>query len=144
LSCRSPNAIRSTPWLPDDPFTLQTLALQEGLAENRAQTDLQILSHDLPAIAFIPSPTATVHLNLPATWTPTFTLLPTDTHTPEPTATDFPTSTLFTLLTQPPDLHQPSFRHIYETRLEALITSTTCTTRKKAATGWGWAGRWST
>jgi len=70
----------------------------------------------LPATAFIPSPTATVHLNLPATWTPTFTLLPTDTHTPEPTATDFPTATLFTLLTpsHTPTSTNPPSGYIYE------------------------------
>jgi hypothetical protein len=70
----------------------------------------------LPATAFIPSPTATIHLNLPATWTPTFTLIPTDTHTPAPTATDLPTATLFTLLTpsHTPTSTNPPSGYIYE------------------------------
>ena len=70
----------------------------------------------LPATAFIPSPTATIHLNLPATWTPTFTLLPTETLTPAPTATDLPTSTLFTLLTpsNTPTSTNPPSGYIYE------------------------------
>jgi hypothetical protein len=39
---RSPNAIRSIP-SPDALLALQTLALQDWLADNRAQSDIQIL-----------------------------------------------------------------------------------------------------
>ena len=53
----------------------------------------------LPPTAFIASPTATIPLNLPPTWTPTHTALPTATATPLPTATDTPSATIFTLLT---------------------------------------------
>lgn len=70
----------------------------------------------LPPTAFIPSPTATIHLDLPPTWTPTFTVLPTDTFTPAPTATLPPTATLFTLLTpsDTPTSTNPPSGYIYD------------------------------
>lgn len=73
----------------------------------------------LPPTAFIPSPTATIHLNLPPTWTPTLTLHPSDTPTPAPTATLEPTATFFTLLTpsDTPTATNPPAGYIFEVQV---------------------------
>jgi hypothetical protein len=70
----------------------------------------------LPPTAFIVTPTATITLDLPPTWTLTSTSPPTLTSTPQPTATDFPTATLFTLLTpsDTPTPTNPPAGYVYE------------------------------